>query len=73
MNDQALDSSEISAIPIRRTWYGVVGGQGSALTPQNLTESHDEAKARATVFNADYPRSGPWHVIVLTENLRAPV
>lgn len=65
-----LSPSEIAAVPIRRTWYGIVGTADSVLNPEHLTESHELAKARAIVANHDYPLSGPWHVVALTENLR---
>lgn len=72
LESPGLTAEEISALPTRRTWYGVAGGKGSALIPQNLTESHEEAHARAITHNVDYPALGPWHVVALTENLRVP-
>ena len=71
MNNE-LSESEIAAFPIRRTWYGVAGSEGGTLTPKYLTSSNAEARARAVIQNADYPTLGPWHVVTLTENLRAP-
>lgn len=70
--EAGLSPSEIAAIPLRRTWYGIVGSKGDALDPQRCTQDHEEAKARAVCANKDWPCQGPWHVIVLTENLRAP-
>lgn len=63
---------EIAAVPTRRTWYAVVGSYKSTLTPRDLTDSHELAKARATVANTELKELGPWHVVVLTENLRVP-
>jgi len=69
---QPLSPSEIAAIPVRRTWYGVVGTHQDFLVPQDLTADHKVAQARAIVKNADSAVLGPWHVVTLTENLRTP-
>lgn len=63
---------EIAAVPTRRTWYGVVGAHPEFLTPSNLTDNAEVAKARALIKNTEAPILGPWHVVVLTENLRVP-
>lgn len=63
---------EIAAVPKRRTWYGVVGAHPECLVPGHLTENAEVAKARALIQNTEYPVLGPWHVVVLTENLRVP-
>ena len=67
-----LTASEIAAIPIRRTWYGIAGTSDSALTPWKLTDDLEVARAHAKIASVEYPSSGPWHVVTLTENLRAP-
>ncbi|HJR14199.1 MAG TPA: hypothetical protein VJ833_09915 [Rhodanobacteraceae bacterium] len=69
---QPLNAAEIAAVPTRRTWYAVVGSYKSTLTPRDLTDSHELAKARATIANTELKELGPWHVVVLTEDLRAP-
>lgn len=67
---QPLTASEIGALPTRKTWYGIVGQSESSLTPWKITDSAEVAKANATIANHEYPSSGPWHVVTLTENLR---
>lgn len=67
-----LSASEIAAIPIRRTWYGVVGAADSQLVPQYLTSDSQYAHAKAHTLNCECPSCGPWHVVTLTENLRVP-
>jgi hypothetical protein len=69
------DTHQLLAIgptPTRKTWYGVVGAHEQFLVPRYLTDSRDVANARALIENTDSPSLGPWHVVVLTENLHVP-
>ena len=70
---QPLSPSEIAALPVRKTWYGIAGTHPEFLVPANLTDDAQLAKARCFVKNSEAPTLGPWRVVVLTENLRAQV
>lgn len=71
--DSTLTPEEIAALPIRRTWYGLVSSDEKWVVPSELTEDAVLAKAQCIVHNAKYPSLGPWSVVTLTENLRTPV
>lgn len=73
LTEAGFTPAEIAAIPVRRTWYGIVGQSESSLTPWKITDNAEVAKASAVIANHEYPSSGPWHVVTLTENLRMPV
>src|SRR5574337_2166101 len=68
-----MTREEIEALPTRKTWYGIVGQSESSLTPWKITDNAEVAKASAVIANHEYPSSGPWHVVTLTENLSMPV
>lgn len=70
---EPLSPSEIAALPVRKTWYGIVGTHPDFLVPSCLTDDAQLAKARCCVKNAEVACLGPWRVVVLTENLRAQV
>lgn len=63
------ESLAIGPAPTRKTWYGLVGARDDYLAPRELTDNLELAKAQAVIHNAKYAPLGPWHVVVLTENL----
>lgn len=67
-----MTREELEALPKRKTWYGIVGEAESFLVPWKLTDDPELAKAHAKIASAEYPASGPWHVVALVENLRMP-
>lgn len=69
----SLTPEEIAALPIRRTWYGLVSSAKEWVVPSELTDNAELAKAQCIVHNAKFPALGPWSVVTLTENLRTPL
>lgn len=72
IDDCGMTREEIAALPKRKVWYGIVGTTDSALVPSNLTDDPKYARSKAYTLTLECPASGPWHVVVLTENLHVP-
>jgi hypothetical protein len=62
----------IGPVPTRKTWFAVVGAHPDFVVPSHLTDDRKIAEAHALIKNSEVPGLGPWHVVVLTENLHVP-